>query len=360
MKFRITDKNITSYEDDGLLHIVGIANTGRKDLVGDVLTEEALCDICEQAINHNLHLDHDTSMEGLLGPITDAKLVEEGVEIHATIVNTEKAGYIKTLLENGVKLGLSVNGIATNTSTDKHTITEWDLTEISITPLPCDQGTMGSVCIAKSFAEVIQKNKETMEEKSMAEDLTIEKVIDIINEAFNERREEYLETIREDFKTEYDAKIKELEERVDRLTKELETRDAFVNIPAPEQKEDEKDGAVEGAEEGKDATIVEGEGEVSTEAKSVPEEIEETEGEVEATEEEETEGEEEDGGDVLKHIEEVITKKFDEIFTNKKNADLDFKYKEEEQKNIAEETEEEHVVKKAYTPHELAQLLSKQ
>lgn len=350
MKFRITDKNITSYDEEGLLHIVGIANTGRKDLVGDVLTEEALSDICEQAINHNLHLDHDTSMEGLLGPITSARLVEDGVEIHATIVNTEKAGYIRTLLENGVKLGLSVNGIATNTSTDKHTITEWDLTEISITPLPCDQGTMGSVCIAKSFAEVIQKNKETMEEKSMAEEevVTIEKVIDIINEAFNERREEYLETIRAELETKYDAKFNEISERLDTLTKLQE--ETVVNAPAPEQKEDEEGEAVEGAEEG--TTEEDVDGEESVETKIAPEEDED---------EEVVEEEGEDGdGDVIKHIEEVITKKFDEIFTNKKNADLTFKYKEEEQKNIAEETEEEHVVKKAYTPHELAQLLSKQ
>ena len=54
----------------------------------------------------------------------------------------------------------------------------------------------------------------------------------------------------------------------------------------------------------------------------------------------------------------IIQKKFDEIFTNKKHADLSFKYKEEEQKAV--EDEEDAIVKKAYTPHELAQLLSKQ
>ena len=351
MEFRITDKSITSYEDDDVLHIVGIANTGQEDLAGDVLTNDALMNICEQAVNHNLHLDHDTSMEGLLGPITSARLVDEGVEIHATIVNGEQAGRIKNLLENGVKLGLSVSGVATNTAHDRHTITEWDLTEISITPLPCDQGTMGSVCIAKSFAEVIKQVKQNkteeiaMEDKSMAEEyVTIEKVIELINEAFNERREEYLETIREELKNEYDAQLKEIQERLDTLTKEEEEDDAVVSNPAGKPADEDVNAQLEQME-------AEAEKGAVAEQKATQTEEEEKE---EASEEEDDDEKE----DIVKSIESIIQKKFDEIFTNKKHADLDFKYKEEEQKSV--ETEEEKVVKKAYTPHELAQILSKQ
>lgn len=342
MKFNITDKSITSYEDKETLHIVGIANTGREDLYGDVLTRDALMNICEQAVNHNLHLDHDTSMEGLLGPITSARLVPEGVEIHAEIVNKEHANRIKTLLEAGVKLGMSVSGVATNTSIDKHTITEWDLTEISLTPLPCDQGTMGSVVIAKSFAEVIKKtiteeDKPRTEDKDMAEEVvTIEKVIELINDAFNERREEYLETIREEIKTEYDAQLKEIQERLDTLTKEKEEEedDAVVSNPADDvnaQLEQMEAEAEEGAVAEQKATQTE-------------------------EEEEKEEDDDDEKEDIVKSIESIISKKFDEIFTNKKHADLDFKYKEEEQKAV----ESERVVKKSYTPHELAQLLSRQ
>lgn len=333
MKFRITDKSITSYEDDGVLHIVGIANTGQEDLVGDVLTEEALMNICEQATNHNLHLDHDTSMEGLLGPITSARLVPEGVEIHATIVERDHAQHIKMLLESGVKLGLSVNGVATNKVGNQHTLTEWELTEISITPLPCDQGTMGTVCIAKSFAEVINRVTEEempMEEKSMAEEvLTIEKVIEIINEAFNERREEFLDTIRTELETKYDAKFNEINERFDTLSQEQ-----VVEAPATTEEEDVE------------AQL----GELAEEAKEEEEKA--------GTEDEDKKEEKEDDDekeDIVKSIEQIITKKFEEVFTSKKNADLSFKYKEEEQEK---EPVEEKMVKKAYTPHELAQLLA--
>lgn len=351
MKFNITDKSITSYEDKETLHIVGIANTGREDLYGDVLTRDALMNICEQAVNHNLHLDHDTSMEGLLGPITSARLVPEGVEIHAEIVNKEHATRIKTLLEAGVKLGMSVSGVATNTSIDKHTITDWDLTEISLTPLPCDQGTMGSVVIAKSFAEVIKKtiteeDKPRTEDKDMAEEVvTIEKVIELINDAFNERREEYLETIREELKTEYDAQLKEIQERLDTLTKEKEEEDdAVVSNPAGEKPVDE------------DVNAQLEQMEAETEEGAVAEQkATQTEEEKEGASEEEDEDDDEKE-DIVKSIESIINKKFDEIFTNKKHADLDFKYKEEEQKAV----ESERVVKKSYTPHELAQLLSRQ
>lgn len=358
MKFRITDKNITSYEDDDVLHIVGIANTGKEDLAGDVLTNEALMNICEQAVNHNLHLDHDTSMDGLLGPITSARLVDDGVEVHATIVNKEHAEYIKNLLENGVKLGLSVSGVATNTMSDKHTITEWDLTEISITPVPCDQGTMGTVVVAKSFAEVINNITKVedlpMEEKSMAEEeiVTIEKVIDIINEAFNERREEYLETIRAELETKYDAKFNEIQERLDTLTKEKEEDEAIVSTHATEEDEASAEAEVETevAEKNDD------EEDVESQLEALVEETKQDDEEEKAVETEEED--EEDKEDLIKSIEEIINKKFNDIFTNKKSADLDFKYKEEEQKSV--ETEEEKVVKKAYTPHELAQILSKQ
>lgn len=345
MKFSITDKSITSYEDNDTLHIVGIANTGKEDLNGDVLTRDTLMNICEQAVNHNLHLDHDTSMKGLLGPITSARLVEEGVEIHAEIVDKEHANHIRNLLENGVKLGMSVSGVATTNSVDQHTITDWDLTEISITPLPCDQGTMGSVCIAKSFAEVIKKtiteeDKPRTEDKDMAEEnVTIEKVIELINEAFNERREEYLETIREELKTEYDAQLKEIQERLDTLTKEKEEEDdAVVSNPAGKPADD-----VNAQLEQMEAEAEEG---AVAEQKATPAEDEEK-------EEDEDDDEKED---IVKSIESIIQKKFDEIFTNKKHADLDFKYKEEEQKAV----ESERVVKKSYTPHELAQLLSRQ
>ena len=338
MEFMIVDKNIqaTSNEEDEMLTIVGIANTGQRDLVGDVLTNEALQDICRQATKHNLHLDHDTSLDGVLGPITSAELTNDGVEIRANIVNTEYAKKIRELLSNGANLGMSVSGV---TDTTTHNLTSWDLTEISLTPLPCDQGTMGSVRIAKSFAEVV---KQTMETNTMAEEqITVEQVIELINEAFNERREEFLEAIRQELKNEYDVVINELRERIESIEataeaseEEAEVEEEVVDEVVAEEEEDV-------VEEGEN--FLEGIEQAKAEA--------EAEAQVEPAEEEEEDDEEE--VDVEKTITDIINKKLEEIFTNKKSDELHFKYEEE-----AEEPVETETTKKRFTPRELAELFT--
>lgn len=344
MEFMIVDKNIqaTSNEEDEMLTIVGIANTGQRDLVGDVLTNEALQDICRQATKHNLHLDHDTSIDGVLGPITSAELTNDGVEIRANIINTEYAKKIRELLSNGANLGMSVSGV---TDTSTHNLTSWDLTEISLTPLPCDQGTMGSVRIAKSFAEVV---KQTMETNTMAEEqITLEQVIELINEAFNERREEFLEAIRQELKNEYDVVINELRERIESIeaTAEASEEEAVAEeeevveeVVAEEEEEDvveDGENFLEGIEQAK------AEAEASAEAQVEP-----------AEEEEEAEDDEEEE-DVEKTITDIINKKLEEIFTNKKSDELHFKYEEE-----AEESVETETTKKRFTPRELAELFT--
>lgn len=342
MEFMIVDKNIQTTEtEDNVLQIVGIANTGQKDLVGDVLTTEALIDICKQATNHNLHLDHDTSIDGVLGPIVSAELTSEGVEIRANIVNTEYQKKIRELLENGANLGLSVSGV---TDTNTHNLTTWDLTEISLTPIPCDQGTMGSVRIAKSFAELIDKQK--MEKDKMAEEvvaITKEEVIELINEAFNERREEFLETIRQELKQEYDVAINELRERVDSLetsSEEVVDEEVVEEEVVEEEPVATEDDVVEDGE-----NFLEGIEEAKAEAEA------EAGAEVDVEEDEE---EEEEEVDVEKTITDILNKKLEEIFTNKTHNQLHFKY---ETKSEAEEKETTQK-KKAYTPRELAQMLS--
>lgn len=331
MDFQIIDKNIKAIQDtdeSAVLHIIGVANTGRRDLVGDILTDEALTDVCLQATNHNLHLDHDSTLNGILGPITSAELKEEGVEICADIVNDEYKEKIRELLENGVKLGMSVSGCTTHNAEDPNMITNWDLTEISLTPIPCDQGTMGSVRVSKSFTDAtlqITQNiteEEALEEKTMAEEgLTTEAVIELINGAFNDRKEEFLEIIRGDLQSEYDSVLAEIKERIETI----ESAIASTNTTPV----DEETGEVvdeEDVEEDKDA---------------------------DATEEEEVEEEdEEDEEDIEKTITELVNKKIDEIFSTKHKEDLSFKYDENESET--ESVQE----KKAYTPRELAQILA--
>ena len=229
-QFTILQKDINciekSTEDNNTtLYITGIANSGKKDLVDDILTQEALEKITQQAPLHNLHLDHDKTIDGIIGTIESAQLLDEGVEIKASIL-PEYQDKIKHLLGNGVKLGLSVSGNCVRDSVDLDSIIDWELVEISLTPIPCDQNTMGTVTVSKSLADFIQTIHETNNDKKMnhksedtimAEEITKEDIIELINTAFAEKQEEMLETIRNEIKDEFQVTIDEMVKRIEAL-----------------------------------------------------------------------------------------------------------------------------------------------
>lgn len=190
MKFELINKNIQANPADEVLHIRGLANTGNTDIEGDTLTREALLDICNQATQHNLHIDHDETIDGVLGPITRAELTPEGVEIDADILEGKYTSRIRDLLEHGVRLGMSVRGLAERAGGNFVRVV---LTEISLTPLPADQSTLGSVVIVKSFGELARRvvgfDDENLEEDNMADEvISKDVVIELINTGFNERR----------------------------------------------------------------------------------------------------------------------------------------------------------------------------
>lgn len=226
-------KSIT--DEEGTIYITGIANTGERDLVGDIVTEDALQQICDQATQRNLHFNHngnwDESLEDLtesiIGVITESTLVSEGVSIKARIL-PKHSDNIKYLLENDVKLGLSIAGRAHYEENSYENIESWELTEISLTPTPCDQGTMGTVELSKSFTEAIRKleneDKKTDEgDNTMTEDsITKEDVISIVNDAFNEEKEALIEEVGGAIRDEYEAVITELKERIETIESKLE------------------------------------------------------------------------------------------------------------------------------------------
>ena len=333
LEFCIINKEISSTVDESTLYITGIANSGTEDLVGDTVTQQALQQICDAATNHNLHLDHDTMLEGIIGTITEANLVEDGVEIKARILD-EKRDQIESLLKQGIKLGLSIAGVTKCNDENPSLIDEWILTEISLTPIPCDQATMGTVEIAKSFKQVInsitglnktkiETNKQgTLEEEkeepqkedkpkedggeNMAEEntMTQDAVIELINTAFAEKQEELLESIRTELKDEYEAKFNAQEERISALESQIEALKEEPSEEKPEEKPEDK----------------------------------------ETPEEEKPEDEE---GDIEKTVTGIIAK----MFGVTEVTEPSFQY---ESKQGEEET------KKGYTPRELAEIMAKQ
>ena len=225
MDFQIINKGITSEVVDDTLYIDFLANSGCKDMNGDVLTQQALETIVKQATNHNLHLEHDKSVDGILGPIVSAEQVEEGVKMRARI-RDEKRELIEPLLTQGVNLGTSVSGSTIRNPYNPNDIGNWNLLEVSLLAVPADQRTMGKVgIVAKSFKEII-----TMEEKQMADEtkdfITKDEVIELINTGINERQEETLEKIRDEVKSEYETIITE-------LTKRVETLESQIQEPTP-------------------------------------------------------------------------------------------------------------------------------
>ena len=256
--FQESVKSVTTEDDE--LYITGIANTGERDLVGDIVTETALQEIATQAINRNLHFNHNGNYddtlseltESIIGVITSAEVVDEGVEIKAKIL-PKHVEVVRYFLENDVKFGLSISGKAHYVENSWEEIESWDLTEISLVPIPCDQGTMGTVQISKSFNEFIKSLKPQLEDKNMAdnnEGITIEDVQELINTAFNEKEEELLEQIRGELKEEYEAVINEMKERIE--TMESQLQDSNQSNGGDGDGEGEGSGTGEGKGEGED------------------------------------------------------------------------------------------------------------
>ena len=351
MKFELINKNIQANPADEVLHIRGLANTGNTDIEGDTLTREALLDICNQATQHNLHIDHDETIDGVLGPITRAELTPEGVEIDADILEGKYTSRIRDLLEHGVRLGMSVRGLAERAGGNFVRVV---LTEISLTPLPADQSTLGSVVIVKSFGELARRvvgfDDENLEEDNMADEvITKDVVIELINTGFNERKEEFLETIREELKDEFGVVLGELKERVEKLeaqgeapveTEEVESEEVVVEEEPVEEEVvlDDEDVVEEVVEE--PATEEATEEPATEEATEEPEEAEE----------EETDDEEDKEEKLKKSIQNIVDQKIEEIFKAHTTEELQFQYQ-----SNGDEQEETVEVKKAYTPRELAE-----
>lgn len=357
MKFELINKNIQANPADEVLHIRGLANTGTTDIEGDTLTREALLDICNQATQHNLHIDHDETIDGVLGPITRAELTPEGVEIDADILEGKYTSRIRDLLEHGVRLGMSVRGLAERAGGNFVRVV---LTEISLTPLPADQSTLGSVVIVKSFGELARRvvgfDDENLEEDNMADEvITKDVVIELINTGFNERKEEFLETIRDELKDEFGVVLGELKERVEKLeaqgeapveAEEVESEEVVVEEEPVEEEVvlDDNDVVEEEVVEEEPAT------EEATEEEATEEEATEEPKEPEEAEEEETDDEEDKEEKLKKSIQNIVDQKIEEIFKAHTTEELQFQYQ-----SNGDEQEETVEIKKAYTPRELAE-----
>ena len=209
-KFRVyAPPDVKSYglNENGTLTITGIASTTNRDLDGDIVTPEALESLARQVVGLNLHLDHNHHYDGGIGVITDAELLESSLRITAVIL-PEYAKGIQERLELGMNFGFSIGGLPITSSMDHNQINDFLLLEMSLTLLPANWDTFGTVeskgivkskCLTENedLSDKMQSKEKPLE---ISEDIKQE-LVDIVNEAVYNLKPQILEELKGEIST---------------------------------------------------------------------------------------------------------------------------------------------------------------
>ena len=200
------------------LTITGIASTTNRDLDGDVISDDALKSLCEQAVGLNLHLEHDPTTDGIIGTISNAEIKGNELWITANIL-PDYAENLRSKLDFGINYGFSIDGFSTEGRTGL--IKSFNLLEISLVAIPANWDSFSTVRAAKgvtsggclnSICKSIIKNNEVkkmadekedmrQEEEKKAEETPVfspeqeDYIINLINQAFTEKEQSYIDEI---------------------------------------------------------------------------------------------------------------------------------------------------------------------
>lgn len=200
-KFKVyapPDKKAYGLNEDGTLTITGIASTTNEDLDGEIITPDALRSLERQVVGLNLHLDHNHSYDGGIGVITEAEIQDNSLRITAIIL-PEYAVSILQKLEFGMNMGFSIGGIPVINSGNSRVINDFILLEVSLTLLPANWDTFGTVetkaevkskCLTGACYYILKsKNKsDIMSEKDFEQSTSVDEnikqeLVNIVNEA---------------------------------------------------------------------------------------------------------------------------------------------------------------------------------
>ena len=200
-KFKVyapPDKKAYGLNEDGTLTITGIASTTNEDLDGEVITPDALKSLERQVVGLNLHLDHNHNYDGGIGVITEAEIQDNSLRITA-IVLPEYAVSILQKLSLGMNMGFSIGGIPVINSGNSRVINDFILLEVSLTLLPANWDTFGTVetktevkskCLTGACYHILKsKNKsDIMSKKDFEQSTNVDEnikqeLVNIVNEA---------------------------------------------------------------------------------------------------------------------------------------------------------------------------------
>lgn len=297
--FKVYAPLTTKNNNDDSLTIEGVASTTTKDLQGDIMLPSAIQSMKQQAKGLNLLGDHQYGLDNIIGTITEVVDTDDDtLKIKAKILPTY-APTLKEMLETGVKLGLSIGGNIQEYQPQKDgwEIKDIRLHEISLTGMPANWDTMGTITTSKGI--VLSKsiacacNKILEGEKQMPEE----------TQALTE------ETVVNLINEALASKQEEIEELINEKVEE-----AISNIQQNKAEEEEEEP-------------------VEAKAETTPEEEEEQ----------------------AKHIENLIEKKFGELYkkideTRNPAPQVNKAIKQAEKEEVAE-------AKKTFTPEEAAKAL---
>lgn len=228
-------------------------------MYGDIVTPEALESLSKQLVGLNVFLDHEYGYDKVVGVVKSSELTDD--KLYATVaVTKDYQEDIKSKLEFGVNLGFSIGGFADRDKNNTNLISNFNLIELSLTPLPCNWDSYGSVaskgvmvgnCITQLCYKMLKS--ETMTENTLQdnneETLTFDKVKDLIDEAITEKEEQITADIMSNIQSQIDdavnAKLKEYEENtpepVEPTTEEGADEKAMKEDPNNEEEPSEDD-----------------------------------------------------------------------------------------------------------------------
>lgn len=265
---RLTNKSVSQItksddanDDSERILLTGVASTTSRDLQDEIVSSEAIQSMKEQAINLNIHGDHWYGLEDVIGAIKDVNADDDILSIKFLITKKHTPA-VKDLLETGVNLGLSIGGYVTDYDNNNNIIKAIELREISLTAMPANWDTFGTVTTSKGITEstcltgacynIIKnnfngENNMTKEESTKADEtqdtsITLEDVKNFLDEYMAEKEsamvEEVTNNVKSQVETLVEAKVKEL---LDEPTEEQETPEEEETKAEEEEEEKPKE-----------------------------------------------------------------------------------------------------------------------
>ena len=235
----LTAKSVKSFthkseDSEDRILLEGVASTTSRDLHDEIVSSSAIESMSEQALELNIHGDHWYGLDDVIGAIKDATVEDKQLKIKF-LITKKYTPDIKDLLETGVRLGLSIGGYVTAYDEKNRIINEIELHEISLTAMPANWDTFGTVttskglvestCIAGACHAIVKNlgeqnmtsvNKEEQNQEEETSGLTRDEVIELINEYMAEKEETISQEITEKVESQLEAIVEaKVQESID-------------------------------------------------------------------------------------------------------------------------------------------------